>query len=43
MILTRLEEIFTSKIDAVEQYINSSLGDFADDYDIDGIFGEAFE
>lgn len=34
--------IYTTKTDAVEEVILPSLGDFVADFDIDGIFLEAF-
>lgn len=34
---------YSSKTDAVEQYILPALGEYAADYDIDAIFDEAFE
>ena len=33
---------YATKTDAIDQYIRPSLGDFAEDYDIDAIFDEAF-
>lgn len=34
---------FSTRQDAIEQYIVPALGDFGDDYDLDGIFDELFE
>lgn len=34
---------YSSKTDAVEQYILPALGEYAADYDIDAIFDEAFK
>ena len=33
---------YATKTDAISQYIRPSLGDFAEDYDIDAIFDETF-
>lgn len=38
-----MQNVFTTKTEAIDQYIIPALGDFADDYDTDGIFSEAFE
>ncbi|MDY2723913.1 MAG: hypothetical protein SOV20_08885 [Coriobacteriales bacterium] len=34
---------YTTKADAISEYIMSALGEHADEFDIDGIFDEAFE
>ena len=34
---------YTTKNDAIEQYIEPALGDFASDFDMEEIFNQAFE
>ena len=34
---------YTTKNDAIEQYIEPALGDFASDFDMDEIFDRAFK
>lgn len=37
-----MTEKFENKAEAIDLYIRPALGEFADDYDLDGIFGEVF-
>lgn len=34
--------VYTTKTDAIEQYIEPALGDFVHDFDTDGIFNDFF-
>jgi hypothetical protein len=38
-----MTDFFTTKTEAISEYIIPALGDYEDEFDIDGIFDEAFE
>lgn len=38
-----MSETYATRTDAIEQYIEPALGDYASDYDVDGIFADYFE